>query len=155
MAKGGSSRASSGSGILEFGSVLLFKVSPLIAGIILGLQITDFVPFDLTQVISIEGFFFVYIITIVAILSTLEARSIQKTEGGGISGATFAFWVSMIIAFAGYSFAIFIFLFNYQFDNSTLNQWIGLYLFLGAVLIFINSREQIFFSRAILRALRA
>lgn len=154
MAKS-SGRVSAGSGILEFGSVLLFKVAPLVAGIILALQISDFIAFDLTQIITIEGFFYVYIILIIAILATLEARSIQKTEGGGIAGATFAFWISIIIALAGYGFAIFIFLFNYQFNDSLINQYISGYLILGAILIFINSREQIFFSRAILRALRA
>jgi len=153
MAKGG--RASAGSGVLEFGSVLLFKVAPLVAGLILALQISDFVPFDLTQVITIEGFFYVYIVLIIAILSTLEARSIQKTEGGGIAGATFAFWISTIIAIGGYVLASYILLFNYMFNDAVINTWISVYLFLGVILIFINSREQIFFSRAILRALRA
>lgn len=148
-------KASSGSGILEFSSVLLFKISPLILGIILALQITDFVPFDLTQIITLQGFIYLYIILIVAVLSTIEARAIQKTEGGGISGATFSFWLAIIIAGAGYVFSIFILLFNYQFNDTMLNQWIGLYLFLGAILIFINSREQIFFAKPILKALRA
>ena len=151
MAKG---RVSAGSGILEFWSVLLFKVAPLVAGLILALQISDIIPFDLTQVITIEGFFYVYIVLIIAILSTLEARSIQRTEGGGIAGATFAFWVSMIIAIGGYVLASYILLFNYMFNDSVINTWISVYLFLGVILIFINSREQIFFSRAILRALR-
>lgn len=91
----------------------------------------------------------------IAFISKGEAKSIQKTEGGGIAGATFAFWISTIIAIGGYVLASYILLFNYMFDNSVINTWISVYLFLGVILIFINSREQIFFSRAILRALRA
>jgi len=152
MAKG---QPSAGSGLLEYGAVVLFKVAPLVAGILLALQIYPDNPIQIVRFISIEAQFFIYIISIVAILSTIEAKAINKSEGGGIAGASFAFWVAMIIALAGYAFAIYIAITNYSFNDVTLNSWIAYYLFLGAILIFINSREQIFFHKAILRALRA
>lgn len=146
-------KGSSGSGILEFGSIILFKVAPLVAGIILGLQLLPNSPFVLTNFISIASAFFIYILLIVAILSTLEARSIQKKGGGGIAGASFSFWIAMIIALIGFGFVGFIIATGYTYNDVMLNQWLAIYLFLGAILIFINSREQIFFSKAILKAL--
>ncbi len=149
MAKG----SSGGEGILELGAVILFKVAPLVAGIILGLQLLPNSPFQISNFISIASMFFIYILLIIAILSTLEARSIQKKGGGSISGASFAFWVAMIIALIGFGFVGFILATGYTYQDTFVNQWLAIYLFLGATLIFINSREQIFFSKAILKAL--
>jgi len=135
------------SNIVRKGSVLLAKVTPLVLGILLGLtlirQQID-LGVDITRVLNFEQFVFVYIILYVSILGFIEARGMQKALGGGIEGLEIGVLIAYIIAFIGLGLTIFIFIANYQFNDSNINAGIGYYLLAGALLIFINSREQIF-----------
>lgn len=150
-------------------SVLLFKSATLILGILLGLQLLGTVgrvPFDITEVFTFEQFLFIYILSIVVLLAFIEARTQQNKAGGGLEGFTIGVAVAYSIAIIGLGLTLFVIFaegteFNsqlgvhlpngYDFDNSEINELIGWYLLVGALVIFINARNQIFKARILFR----
>ena len=150
-------------------SVLLFKSATLILGILLGLQLLGTVgrvPFDITEVFTFEQFLFVYILSVVVLLAFIEARTMQNRAGGGLEGFTIGVLVGFAIALIGLALLLLVIFaegtqFNsqlgvhlpngYDFDNSEINELIGWYLLVGAILIFINARNQIFKARILFR----
>lgn len=144
-------------------SVLLFKVGVLIFGIILALQLlgeTGRVPFDFTQFYTLQQIVYAWILLIVTILSIIEARTMQNKAGGGLEGFTIGVMISYGIAIVGVGLTIFVFFAGdpltfppegYEFSNGTVNELIGWYLLVGALLVFINARKQIFRVRVLFR----
>lgn len=131
-------------GDVQFWSVVLFKVGSLILALLLGLQLsakTLNIPFDLTRVLTLEQFLFVYAISIVAFLGFVEGRTLQKRA----KEVAVPSMLLYIIAIIGAYFTIgVIWIGDYNFNNSVTNSYIGYYLLFGTVLIFINGRKQIF-----------
>lgn len=137
-------------GDVRFYSVVLFKIASLFLALLLGLQlIKDQLPFpyDITAVLTLEQFLFIFAILIVTVLAFIEGRTLQAREGKGISGKlgglTFGVVILYIVAGFGVYFTYLIFT-GYNFDNSTTNAYIGYFLLVGVFMIFINAREQIF-----------
>lgn len=133
-------------GDIRFFSVVLFKIASLLLALLLGLQLIRAqlpFPFDITAILSLEQFLFVFAILIVTVLAFLEGRTLQVRESGGIKGLTFPVIILYIVGGIGGYFTATIFL-GYNFENSTINIYIGYYLLVGVLMIFINAREQIF-----------
>lgn len=137
-------------------SVLLFKVGVLIFGVILALQLlgeTGSIPFDFTDFYTLQQVVYAWILLMVTILSIIEARTMQNKAGGGLEGFTIGVLISYAIAIVGVGLTIFVFFAGdptvippqgYEFSNGTVNELIGWYLLVGALLVFINARKQIF-----------
>lgn len=133
-------------GDIRFFSVVLFKISSLILALLLGLQLIRTqlpFPYNITELLSFEQFVFVYAVLIVTVLAFLEGRTLQAREGKGVAGFSFSVIILYIISVIGAYFVTTIFL-GYNFDNSTTNIYIGYYLLVGVIMIFINAREHIF-----------
>lgn len=135
-------------GDVQFFSVVLFKIGSLILAVLLGLQLTATtlnIPFDINSILTAEQFLFVYAVLIVTLLSFIEGRTLQVRDKEAFVPAIMLYIVTAI----GIYFTYFIFLGGnnftaYNFDNSTMNAYIGYYLLFGGFLIFINGRKQIF-----------
>lgn len=137
-------------------SVLLFKVGVLIFGIILALQLlgeTNTIPFDFTDFYTLQQIVYGWILLLVTILAIIEARTMQNKAGGGLEGFSIGVLISYGIAIVGVGLTIFVFFagdatvippVGYDFSSGTVNELIGWYLLVGALLIFINARKQIF-----------
>lgn len=137
-------------------SVLLFKVGVLIFGLILAFQLlgeTGTVPFDFTEVFTLQQVVYAWILLMVTILAIIEARTMQNKAGGGLEGFTIGVLISYAIAIVGIGLTIFVFFAEdptqfppkgYEFSNGTVNELIAYFLLVGALLVFINARKQIF-----------
>lgn len=137
-------------------SVLLFKVGVLIFGVVLALQLlgeTGTAPFDFTEFFTLQQVVYAWILLMVTILAIIEARTMQNKAGGGLEGFTIGVLISYAIAIVGIGLTIFVFFAEdptvfppkgYEFSNGTINELIGWYLLVGALLVFINARKQIF-----------
>lgn len=137
-------------------SILLFKVGVLIFGIVLALQLlgeTGRVPFDFTQFYTLQQVVYAWILLMVTILAIIEGRTMQNRAGGGLDGFTIGVMISYGIAIVGIGLTIFVFFAGdpltfppegYEFSNGTVNELIGWYLLVGALLVLINARKQIF-----------
>ena len=135
------------SDLIRRGSILLAKLAPLILGLLLGLTLLRpslDVGVDITRLLNFQQFVFVYLILYIAILGFIEARGMQKERGGGVEAVDLGVVIAYSLAFIGLGLTIFIFIADYQFNNSDLDIWIGIYLLAGAILILINSRTQLF-----------
>lgn len=134
-------------GDVRFFSIVLFKVASLLLALLLGLQLVRTqLPFsyDITSLLSLEQFLFVFVILVVTVLAFIEGRTLQAREGGGrIGGLSFGVVILYIVGIIGAYFSAIIF-FGYNFNDSTTNLYIGYYLLVGTFMIFINAREQIF-----------
>lgn len=144
-------------------SVLLFKVGVLIFGITLAFQLlgeTGTIPFDFTDIFTLQQFVYGWILLLITILAFLEARTMQNKGGGGLDGFSIGVLISYAIAIVGVGLTIFVFFAEdptsfppkgYEFSSGTVNELIGWYLLVGALLIFINARKQIFRVRRLFR----
>jgi len=135
------------SNLIRRGSIILAKLAPLVLGLLLGLTLLRSeidVGVDITRLLNFQQFVFVYLILYIAILGFIEARGMQKERGGGIEAVDLGVVIAYSLAFIGLGLVIFIFVADYQFNNSNLDIWIGVYLIAGAILILINSRQQLF-----------
>src|SRR3990172_9669442 len=107
------------SGDISFYSAVLFKMALLILSLLLGLQlIRDQLPFqyDIMSLFSWEQFVFAFAVLIITVLSFVEGRTLQIRDG-----LNFGVVVEYIIAVLGTFFAVQIFIFDYDFDNSNIN----------------------------------
>ncbi len=135
------------SDLIRRGSIILAKLAPLVLGLLLGLTLLRSeidVGVDITRLLNFQQFVFVYLILYIAILGFIEARGMQKARGGGIEAVDLGVVIAYSLAFIGLGLTIFIFVADYQFNNSDLDIWIGIYLLAGAILILVNSRQQLF-----------
>jgi len=130
---------------LSFYSVAVFKIGSLLLALLLGLQlIRTSLPFDydINRIFTTEQFLFLYVTLIVTFLALVEGVTLRRRD----KEATFPFVLLILIFVVGLYFVSLIAFFDYNFDNSTTNTYLGYYLLFGAFLIFINAR-QIIFSR--------
>jgi len=135
------------SNLIRRGSIILAKLAPLVLGLLLGLTLIRSeidIGVDITRLLNFQQFVFVYLILYIAILGFIEARGMQKERGGGIEAVDLGVVIAYSLAFIGLGLVIFILVADYQFNNSDLDVWIGVYLLAGAILILINSRQQLF-----------
>ena len=135
------------SNFIRRGSIILAKLAPLILGLLLGLTLIRSeidVGVDITKLLNFQQFVFVYLILYIAILGFIEARGMQKERGGGIDAIDLGVVIAYSLAFIGIGLTIGILVADYQFNNSNIDVWIGVYLLAGAILILINSRQQLF-----------
>lgn len=142
-------------------SIVLFRVAVMIFAIILAFQLLgemNIVPFDFTEFYTFQQITFIWIILVVTILAFIEARTMQNRLGGGLEGFTIGVVVAYAIAFIGIGLTIFVFTAEdpftfppqpYEFNSGVVNQLIGYYLLVGALLIFINARKPIFRIRSL------
>ncbi len=135
------------SNLIRRGSIILAKLSPLVLALLLGLTLIRSeidVGVDITRLLNFQQFVFVYLILYIVILGFIEARGMQKERGGGIEAVDLGVVIAYALAFIGLGLTIFIFVADYQFNNSNVDILIGVYLLAGAILILINSRIQLF-----------
>lgn len=144
-------------------SIVLFRVAVLILAIILAFQLlgeTGIVPFDFTEIYTLQQITYGYILLVVTILAFIEARTMQNKAGGGLEGFTIGVLITYAIAIIGVGLTIFVFTAGnpftfppepYGFTSGQVNQLIGYYLLVGALLIFINARKSIFRIRSFFR----
>lgn len=135
------------SNLIRKGSVILAKLAPLVLGLLLGLTLLRSeidVGVDITRLLNFQQFVFVYLILYIVILGFIEARGMQKERGGGVDAIDLGVVIAYAIAFIGLGLTMFIFIADYQFNNSNVDILIGVYLLAGAILILINSRQQLF-----------
>ncbi len=119
---------------------LLFKLGLLILALLLGLQlISDQLPFDydIMTLFSFEQFIFIFAVLIVTLLAFLEGFTLQKRDS-----FNFGVLVLYIVSAIGAYFVVLIAFFDYTFNDSVMNTYLGYYLLVGVVLILVNAREQ-------------
>jgi len=135
------------SNLIRRGSIILAKLAPLILALLLGLTLIRSeidVGVDITRLLNFQQFVFVYLILYIVILGFIEARGMQKERGGGIEAVDLGVVIAYSLAFIGLGLVLFILIADYQFNNSNIDLWIGIYLLAGSILILINSRTQLF-----------
>ncbi len=147
-------------------STFLFRIAVLILAIVLALQLlgeTGIIPFDFTDFYTLQQITYGWIILIVTLLALIEARTMQNRAGGGVEGLTFGVILSYFIAIVGIGLVIFVFTAGtpldaltfppqgYEFTSGQVNQLIGYYLLVGALLFLINSRTSIASFRSLFR----
>lgn len=147
-------------------STFLFRIAVLILAVVLALQLlgeTGIVPFDFTDFYTLQQITYGWIILIVTLLALIEARTMQNRAGGGVEGLTFGVVLSYLIAIVGVGLVIFVFSAGtpldeltfppqgYEFTNGQMNQFIGIFLLVGALLFLINSRTSIATFRSLFR----
>ncbi len=128
---------------LRFYSIALFKIGSLILAILLGLQlIRAQLPFayNINSIFTSEQVLFLYVTLIVTFLALIEAITLRRRDPQGIVPFLLLFAVFLI----GMYFVTLIVIFDYMFNNSETNAFLGYYLLFGAFLIFINARQVIF-----------
>jgi len=77
---------------------------------------------------------------IVTFLALIEGVTLRKRD----KQSTVPVVLLIIIFLIGMYFVVQIVLFDYNFNNSEINAWLGWYLLFGTFLIFINARQVIF-----------
>ena len=128
---------------VRFYSVALFKIGSLILALLLGLQlIRSSLPFayDINALFSAEQILFLYVTLIVTLLALIEGITLRKRD----KQSTVPVVLLISIFLIGMYFVVQIVLFDYNFNNSEINAWLGYYLLFGTFLIFINARQVIF-----------
>jgi len=127
------------SGNIPLLSAILFKMGLLILSLLLGLQlISDQLPFDydIMTFFSFEQFIFLFAVLIVTLLAFLEGFTLQKRDE-----FNFGVLVLYIVSAIGVYFVVLIVVFNYNFNDSIMNTYLGYYLLVGVVLILVNARR--------------
>ena len=128
---------------LQFYSIALFKISSLILALLLGLQLIRTqlpFPYDINSIFTAEQVLFLYVTLIVTFLALVEGITLRKREKESVVPVI----LLLIIFFIGLYFVGLIAFFDYMFDNSDINSWLGYYLLFGTFLIFVNARQTIF-----------
>jgi len=128
---------------VKFYSIALFKIASLILALLLGLQlIRSSLPFayDINALFSAEQILFLYVTLIVTLLALIEGITLRQRD----KESTIPVVLLLLIFLIGLYFVVQIVFFDYNFDNSTINAWLGYYLLFGTFIIFINARQVIF-----------
>jgi len=128
---------------VRFWSIALFKIASLILALLLGLQlIRSSLPFayDINALFTAEQILFLYVTLIVTFLALIEGVTLRKRD----KQSTVPVVLLIIVFLIGMYFVVQIVLFDYNFNNSEINAWLGWYLLFGTFLIFVNARQVIF-----------
>lgn len=128
---------------VRFYSIALFKIASLILALLLGLQLIRSslpFPYDINSLFSAEQILFLYVTLIVTLLALIEGLTLRKRAPESAVPVILLLAVFVI----GLYFVVQIVFFDYNFDNSDINAWLGYYLLFGTFLIFVNARQVIF-----------
>lgn len=119
---------------------ILFKISLLILALLLALQlISDQLPFpyDIMSLFSFEQFIFLFSTITIALLAFIEGFTLMKRDS-----LNFGVVVLYIVAGIGAYFVVLIAIFDYSFNDSTMNTYLGYYLLVGVLIILVNARVE-------------
>jgi len=89
---------------------------------------------------SAEQILFLYVTLIVTLLALIEGLTLRQRDKESIIPVV----LLLLIFLIGMYFVVQIVFFDYNFDNSDINAWLGYYLLFGTFIIFINARQVIF-----------
>lgn len=120
---------------------ILFKISLLILALLLALQlISDQLPFpyDIMSLFSFEQFVFLFSTVTISLLAFIEGFTLQKRD----KGINFGVVVEYIVSAIGAYFVVLIVVFDYSFNDSTTNTYLGYYLLVGVLIILVNARTE-------------
>jgi len=123
--------------IITLGGIL-FKISLLILALLLALQlISDQLPFpyDIMSLFSFEQFIFLFSTVTISLLALIEGITLMRRDS-----LNFGVVVLYIVSAIGAYFIVLIVVFNYSFNDSTTNTYLGYYLLVGVLLILVNAR---------------
>lgn len=119
---------------------ILFKISLLILALLLALQLlSDQLPFpyDIMSLFSFEQFVFLFSTITIALLALVEGYTLMKRDS-----LNFGVVVLYIVSAIGAYFVVLIVVFNYTFNDSTTNSYLGYYLLVGVLIILVNARVE-------------
>jgi len=119
---------------------ILFKISLLILALLLALQLlSDQLPFpyDIMSLFSFEQFVFLFSTITISLLALVEGYTLMKRDS-----LNFGVVVLYIVSAIGAYFIVLIVVFNYTFNDSTTNAYLGYYLLVGVVIILVNARVE-------------
>lgn len=119
---------------------ILFKVSLLILALLLALQLlSDQLPFsyDIMSLFSFEQFIFLFSTITISLLAFIEGFTLMKRDS-----LNFGVVVLYIVAGIGAYFVVLISIFDYSFNDSTMNTYLGYYLLVGVLIILVNARVE-------------
>lgn len=119
---------------------ILFKISLLILALLLALQLlSDQLPFpyDIMSLFSFEQFVFLFSTITISLLALVEGYTLMKRDS-----VNFGVIVLYIVSAIGAYFVVLIVVFNYTFNDSTTNAYLGYYLLVGVVIILVNARVE-------------
>ncbi len=119
---------------------ILFKISLLILALLLALQLlSDQLPFpyDIMSLFSFEQFIFLFSTVTISLLALVEGYTLMKKDS-----LNFGVVVLYIVSAIGAYFVVLIVVFNYSFNDSTTNAYLGYYLLVGVLLILVNARVE-------------
>lgn len=132
---------------IEYMGILVFKVVPLVYSLIFA---SYFIQQPYVQIPYPLGTFAITLpFSIIAGLYTVEAWYLYKEQGKGIRSLTFETLIGMIGAFFGWALIAYVFLLKYSFSDVNTNTIYGWYIIIGAILIMIHARKEIFLHRAV------
>ncbi len=119
---------------------ILFKISLLILALLLALQLlSDQLPFpyDIMSLFSFEQFVFLFSTVTISLLALVEGYTLMKRDS-----VNFGVIVLYIVSAIGAYFVVLIVVFNYTFNDSTTNSYLGYYLLVGVLIILVNARVE-------------
>ena len=119
---------------------ILFKISLLILALLLALQLlSDQLPFpyDIMSLFSFEQFVFLFSTVTISLLALVEGYTLMKRDS-----VNFGVIVLYIVSAIGAYFIVLIVAFNYNFNDSTTNTYLGYYLLVGVLIILVNARTE-------------
>ena len=119
---------------------ILFKISLLILALLLALQLlSDQLPFpyDIMSLFSFEQFVFLFSTITISLLALVEGYALMKRDS-----VNFGVIVLYIVSAIGAYFIVLIVAFNYNFNDSTTNTYLGYYLLVGVLIILVNARTE-------------
>ncbi len=119
---------------------ILFKISLLILALLLALQLlSDQLPFsyDIMSLFSFEQFIFLFSTITIALLAFIEGFTLMKRDS-----LNFGVIVLYIVSAVGAYFVVLIVIFDYSFNDSTMNTYLGYYLLVGVLIILVNARVE-------------
>lgn len=143
---------------MEYSAILVFKVSPLIMTILLAVQLNPEIAVQIP--ISYTNQLFVFFTSLITALAFIEAHAYHVENRGrrgkwySASGFTFAVVVSLLVGIGGLVIVGYMILYDYEYNDSIINTYISYYLMIGALMIFILSREDIFLHKAIVQRIK-
>lgn len=121
----------------------LFIVVPLF----FNLQRFDFLP----QVnFNIEQFAYLLALGIISVISFIEFR-IAQHEQGNIKGLNVGSALAIILVVVGLSFIVFVVATNYDYSDSTINQWISTYMGIAIFVLSVQAVREIFKARTLIK----
>jgi len=119
---------------------ILFKISLLILALLLALQLlSDQLPFsyDIMSLFSFEQFIFLFSTITISLLAFIEGFTLMKRDS-----LNFGVIVLYIVSAVGAYFIVLIVAFDYSFNDSTMNTYLGYYLLVGVLIILVNARVE-------------